>query len=50
MLALLDLFKKVWKNAAIPICANDHPIETTSNNVFDVLTKNGVAKTKVPTR
>lgn len=50
MLALLDLFKKVWKNAAIPICAKDHPIDTIKSNTFDVFIKNGVPKINVPTR
>lgn len=50
ILALIDLFKNVWKKAAIPICASDHPRETIKSNVFDVLTKNGVPSTNVPTR
>ena len=50
ILALLDLFKNVWKNAAIPICANDHPMDMIKNKGFDVLTKKEVPITNIPSR
>lgn len=50
MFALLDLFRNVWKKAAMPICANDQPIDTMRSKTFEVLVKNGVPRINVPMR
>lgn len=50
MLAERDLLKKVWKKAAIPIWANDHPKDTISRRNFEVLVKNAVSRNSVPTK
>lgn len=50
MLAERDLLRKVWKKAAMPICAKDHPKETRKSNIFEVLMKKAVSNTRVPTK
>lgn len=50
ILAERDLLRKVWKKAAIPICANDHPSDTINSKNFDVLVKKAVSNTNVPTK
>lgn len=50
MLALLDLLRNVWKKAAIPIWANDHPNETIISKTGDVLVKKAESTTNTPIR
>ena len=48
MLALLDLFRNVWKKAAIPICDKHHPKLTISSRTVEVFVKNGDTKINDP--
>lgn len=50
ILAERDLLKKVWKKAAIPIWASDHPNDITKRRTLEVFMKNAESSIIVPNK